>query len=217
MTWIRFYYVSSLQGRETYCFSPGVRLSVTNRVRSITQKPLKLYSRNFIQISISMIWRAECKNSNSAFYTFWVISLGTLCITKIVSALLLENRLSCIHIPLYKYQSAWYDVQSVRMVTLLFILFFSYFPWNFVQSMTILYQVKIVQWLIYLTEIFTRYEQIVCKKWLEFLLEIVFNVSVWNCIQWLMLLTSKGGETSVFSRKNNSSYCCISYCYRFIN
>ena len=58
-----------------------------NRVRSITWKPHKLYSRNFIQISMSMIWRAECKNGNSAFYTFWVISLGTLCITKIVSTL----------------------------------------------------------------------------------------------------------------------------------
>ena len=84
-----FLYVS-LQGRETYCFSPGIRLSVrpsvclsvTNRVRSITWKPLKLYSRNLIQISISMRWRAECKNGNSAFYTFWVISLGTLSITK---------------------------------------------------------------------------------------------------------------------------------------
>ena len=107
--------------RPSVCLS--VRLSVTNRVRSITRKPLKLYSRNFIQISISMRWRAECKNSNFAFYTFWVISLGTLFITKIVSALLLENRLSCIHITLYKYQSAWYDVQSARMVTLLFILF----------------------------------------------------------------------------------------------
>ena len=164
------HYVSPLQGRETYCFSPGVRLSVrpsvcpsvclsvTNRVRSITWKPLKLYSRNFIQISISMRWRAECmngnsafytfgvislwiwasqnrvrsitwkplkvysrnfiqisisirwraecKNWNSAFYTFGVISLWTLCITKIVSALLLENRLRYIHEFLYKHQSA---------------------------------------------------------------------------------------------------------------
>ena len=58
-----------------------------NHVHSITWKPLKLYSRNFIQISISMRWHAECKNGNSAFITFWVISPGTLCITKIVSAL----------------------------------------------------------------------------------------------------------------------------------
>ena len=42
-------FVSPLQGRETYHFSPGFRLSVINRVRS-----LKLYSRNFMQISISM-------------------------------------------------------------------------------------------------------------------------------------------------------------------
>ena len=65
----------------------SVCLSVTNCVRSITWKPLKLYSRNFIQISISMRWRAECKNGNPAFYIFWVISLWSLCITKIVSAL----------------------------------------------------------------------------------------------------------------------------------
>ena len=58
-----------------------------NCVCSISWKPLKLYSRNFIQISISMRWHAECKNGNSAFYTFWVISLWTLCITKMVSAL----------------------------------------------------------------------------------------------------------------------------------
>ena len=61
---------------------PSVCLSVTNRVRSITWTPLKLNSRNFIQTSISMRWRAECKNNNSVFYTFWIISLGTLCITK---------------------------------------------------------------------------------------------------------------------------------------
>ena len=71
--------------RASVC--PSVCLSVTNRVRSITWKPLKLYSRNFIQTSISMRWTAECKNGNSAFYSFWVIFLWTLCITKIVSAL----------------------------------------------------------------------------------------------------------------------------------
>ena len=60
-------------GSDDILFYPGgpsVYLSVTNHVRSITWKPLKLYSRNFIQISISMRWRAECKNGNSAFYTF---------------------------------------------------------------------------------------------------------------------------------------------------
>ena len=30
------YYVSPPKGWETYCFSPGVCLSVTNRVRSVT-------------------------------------------------------------------------------------------------------------------------------------------------------------------------------------
>ena len=65
----------------------SVCLSVTNRVRSITWKLLKLDSWIFIQISISMRWCAEWKNGNSAFYTFWVISLWTLCIKKIMSAL----------------------------------------------------------------------------------------------------------------------------------
>ena len=36
-----------------------------NHVRSKTWKPLKLYSRNFIQVSTNMRRRAECKNSNS--------------------------------------------------------------------------------------------------------------------------------------------------------
>ena len=31
-----------------------------------------------------MRWRAECKNGNSAVYTFWVISLGTLSNTKTI-------------------------------------------------------------------------------------------------------------------------------------
>ena len=53
-----------------------------NRVRSITWKPLKLYSRNFIQVSTSMSWCAECKNSNSVIYT---LSLGHLSITKTIS------------------------------------------------------------------------------------------------------------------------------------
>ena len=76
-----------------------------------------------------MRWRAECKNGNSAFYTLWVISFGTLCITKIVSALLLENRLSYTHETLYKYQSAWDDMQEWKLCLLYFL---SYFPWNFV-------------------------------------------------------------------------------------
>ena len=128
---------------------PSVCLSVTNCVRSITWKPLKLYSRNFIQISISMRWRAECKNGNPAFYTFWDISLWTLSITKTVSALSLENRLSYIHETLYNYQPTWVDMQSASIVTLSFILF-ELFPLELCPSqkqlsMTILYQVMIVQ------------------------------------------------------------------------
>ena len=70
-------------------------------------------------------------------------------------------------------------MQSARIVTLSFILF-ELFPLELCPSqkqlsMTILYQVMIVHTL---TDIFTRYELIVCMKWLEFTLEIVFNVSV---------------------------------------
>ena len=72
--------------------------------------------------------------------------------------------------------------RRARIVTLPFILF-ELFPLELCASqrqlsMTILYQVKIVQSLIYLTDIFTRYELIVCMIKLEFQLEIVFNVSV---------------------------------------
>ena len=96
-----------------------------------------------------MRWRTMCKNGNSAFYTFWVIYLGTLSITKTLSALSLENRLSYIHETLYKYQQTWVDVQSARIVTLSFILF-ELFPLELCLSqkqlsMTILYQVMIVQ------------------------------------------------------------------------
>ena len=68
------------------------------------------------------------------------------------------------------------------MVTLSFILF-ELFPLELCPSqkqlsMTILYQVMIVQLLTTLTDIFTRYELIVCMKLLEFSIEIVFNVSV---------------------------------------
>ena len=56
--------------------------SCLHRVRSITFKPYKLASWNFIQISTSNRRRAECKNSNSCIYIFWVISLLTLSLTK---------------------------------------------------------------------------------------------------------------------------------------
>ena len=73
-------------------------------------------------------------------------------------------------------------MQSARIVTLSFILF-ELFPLELCPSqkqlsMTILYQVMIVQLLTTLTDIFTRYELIVCMKLLEFQIEIVFNVSV---------------------------------------
>ena len=80
-------------------------------------------------------------------------------------------------------------MQSARIVTLSFILF-ELFPLELCPSqkqlsMTILYQVMIVQLLTTLTDIFTRYELIVCMKLLEFpielylmfLFEIVFNDS----------------------------------------
>ena len=73
-------------------------------------------------------------------------------------------------------------MQSARIVTLSFILF-ELFPLELCPSqkqlsMIILYQVMIVQLLTTLTDIFTRYELIVCMKLLEFPIEIVFNVSV---------------------------------------
>ena len=84
------------------------------------------------------------------FILFLVISLGTLCLTKIVSALYLENRLSYIQETLHMYQPTCVDVQSARTVTLSFILF-ELFPFELCQSqkkqlsMTILYQVMTVQ------------------------------------------------------------------------
>ena len=72
-------------------------------------------------------------------------------------------------------------MHSARIVTMSFILF-ELFPLELCPqkqlSMTILYQVMIVQLLTTLTDIFTRYELIICMKLLEFLIEIVFNVSV---------------------------------------
>ena len=73
-------------------------------------------------------------------------------------------------------------MQSARIVTLSFILF-ELFPLELCPSqkqlsMTILYKAMIVQLLTTLTDIFIRYELIVCMKFLEFPIEIVFNVSV---------------------------------------
>ena len=75
------------KGWETYCFSPGVRMSVCLSV----------------------------------------------CLSRIVSALLLENPLSYFHETSYKYQSTLDDVQSARTVTLAFI-FFELFPFELCPS-----------------------------------------------------------------------------------
>ena len=59
-------------------------------------------------------------------------------------------------------------MQSARIVILSFILFelfpLELFPSQNQLSMTILYHVMIVQYLTTLTDIFTRYELIVCMK-----------------------------------------------------
>ena len=57
---------------------PSVCLSVTNRVRSVTWKP------RVISLWTLCITKIECKNSNSVIYTLWVISLGTLSMTKTI-------------------------------------------------------------------------------------------------------------------------------------
>ena len=71
--------------------------------------------------------------------------------------------------------------------------------------MTILYQVMIVQLLTSLTDIFIRYELIVCMKLLEFPIEILFNV-----LFKLYLMTHafdiKRGETSVFFVEKQFKY-----------
>ena len=54
-----------------------------NRFRSVTWKPFKVSSWNFIQILINIRRRAEHKNHNSCIFTFWVMPLWTLSITKL--------------------------------------------------------------------------------------------------------------------------------------
>ena len=54
----------------------GTLSIIKNRVHSITWKPLKISSWNFIWISINIRQHAKCKNHNSCLYTFWVIYLG---------------------------------------------------------------------------------------------------------------------------------------------
>ena len=45
-------------------------------IHSITWKPFKISSWNFIWISINIRWHANRENHNSCIYTFWAISLG---------------------------------------------------------------------------------------------------------------------------------------------
>ena len=114
-------------------FSPAsVCLSVTNRVRSITWKPRKLYSRNFIEISISMRWRAEWKNGNSAFYIF--LSYFPLNFVHH------KNRVRSITWkPLKLYSGNCIQISismrwraECKNGNSAFYFFLSYFPWNFV-------------------------------------------------------------------------------------
>ena len=49
-----------------------------NHVRSITLKPFKISSWNYIQILTNIRWLAECKYHNSCIDTLWVTSLWTL-------------------------------------------------------------------------------------------------------------------------------------------
>ena len=57
----------------------------------------------------------------------------SVCLSRIVSALSLENPLSYLHETSYKYQSTLDDVQSARTVTLAFI-FFELFPFELCPS-----------------------------------------------------------------------------------
>ena len=49
----------------------------TKRVHSITWKPFKISSQNFLWISINIRRLAKCKNHNCCIYPFWVIFLGS--------------------------------------------------------------------------------------------------------------------------------------------
>ena len=68
------------------CVCVCVCVSVNNfRVRSITLKPLDIFSWNFTQTLNTMSRRAEHKNRNSGFSTFWVIALCVLTIFRVLS------------------------------------------------------------------------------------------------------------------------------------
>ena len=68
-------------GYNVFVFSVCVCVSVDNfRVRSITLKPLDIFSRNFTQTLNTMSRHAEHMKCNSAFSTFGVIVLCVLTI-----------------------------------------------------------------------------------------------------------------------------------------
>ena len=140
---------------------PDVRLSVTNRVRSVTWKPLKLSSRNFIQISINIRRRAACKNGNSCIYIFWVISLWTLSLTK-----------SCLH-----------RVRSITFKP------YKLASWNFIQISTSIRrraECKNGNSCIYVSWVISLYTLSLTKSCLHHVRSITFKpykLTSWNFIQ----------------------------------
>ena len=66
--------------RSSVCPSThlSVHLSCHSRVGSVTWKPFKIFSWNFIQKLTNIRRHAERKNHSSYIYTFWVMSLWTL-------------------------------------------------------------------------------------------------------------------------------------------
>ena len=53
----------------------------SQNVSTLTWKPFKLSSRNFIKISVNIRWGAECKNHNACFIHFELFSLE-LCLSQ---------------------------------------------------------------------------------------------------------------------------------------
>ena len=116
-SWNFIHLSTSIRQRADTCFyifwvislwTLSLTKSCLHRVRSITFKPHKLASWNFIQISTSIRPCAECKNGNPCIYIFWVISLWTLSLTK-----------SCLH--------------CVRSITFKL---YKLASWNFIQIST---------------------------------------------------------------------------------
>ena len=71
---------------------------------------------------------AECKNHNSCIFTLWIISLGTLSITKTCPLYNLKTS-RYLHKTLYEYQSTLDEAQAPLLLHLYFL---SYFPWNLI-------------------------------------------------------------------------------------